>query len=413
MSYLTGALPLRTPYHGLRAMATADRSFSSGLFGRNTSRRTSYRDYGPRKRQHWEGHQTCSYVFPRLYLSSSSSSATTSSISSSAPTSTRDKSLPQPLTQLMDGKIALGEFKSDPIQRRATQKLERLQKALTGYSNQYFIHSYLQRMKHHEHDQQSTTTDGINTTVCRDALSMISHESDSTQEATLIKHTDKSGKNQEIPRVPRGLYIHGPVGIGKSMLMDVFFENVQVGRHNKRRFHFHAFMAEVHQRIHHLKRQQLEEEGRNFSVDTNPQNNPIHRVGIQLAQELSLLCLDEFQVTDIADALILTQLFTTLWSMGMVVVATSNRLPSQLYEGGLNRAYFLPFVDLLQKHCIVHGMQSEIDYRIALTSDFFLDSFFFDGSTVHGGKSFEETIQKLRLANRLFPSYWMLVIEEN
>jgi predicted ATPase len=98
------------------------------------------------------------------------------------------------------------------------------------------------------------------------------------------------------------------------------------------------------------------------------ENNPIYRVGLQLAAQYSVLCLDEFQVTDIADAVVLSQLFGVLFRKGTVVVATSNRPPQELYEGGLNRSYFLPFIDLLQKHCIVHSLQSQIDYRKLLAS---------------------------------------------
>lgn len=148
--------------------------------------------------------------------------------------------------------------------------------------------------------------------------------------------------------------------------MDTFFEHAPVEK--KARYHFHSFLAQVHQQIHQLKQQDLKEKGRNFSIDTSVENNPIHRVALQLSQSISLLCLDEFQVTDIADAVILSQLFSVLFVKGTVVVATSNRPPQDLYEGGLNRSYFLPFLDLLEKHCIVHAIQSDLDYRRTLAS---------------------------------------------
>merc|ERR1719223_77078 len=163
--------------------------------------------------------------------------------------------------------------------------------------------------------------------------------------------------------VPRGLYIYGSVGTGKSFLMDLFFESITVEQSKKRRVHFHSFMQDVHRRIHALKAHDLATKGRNFSVDTSIEVNPIHRVGIQLANELSVLCFDEFQVTDVADALILSQLFSVLFRRGTIVVATSNRPPSDLYEGGLNRSYFLPFIDLLCRHCIVHDMNALTDFR--------------------------------------------------
>ncbi|OEU16668.1 AFG1-like ATPase, partial [Fragilariopsis cylindrus CCMP1102] len=186
-------------------------------------------------------------------------------------------------------------------------------------------------------------------------------------------------------KTPRGLYIYGSVGTGKTMLMDSFYDNVQLpggdndddddGR-RKQRLHFHNFLSIVHRDIHRLKQKDLKEHGRNFSVDTSLANNPIHKVGLQLSSKISLLCLDEFQVTDIADAVILSQLFTILFQNGTVVVATSNRPPTDLYEGGLNRSYFLPFIDLLERHCITYHIPSQRDYRRILSncSSFFVNS---------------------------------------
>lgn len=161
-------------------------------------------------------------------------------------------------------------------------------------------------------------------------------------------------------RVPRGLYIYSPaVGTGKSMLMDLLFTTtIDVP---KKRYHFHEFLSMIHQRVHRLNQQDLQTNGRNFAVDTF--DTPIERVALELAHEMTLLCLDEFQVTDVCDSVILPQLFETLFAAGVVLVTTSNRPPELLYENGINREYFLPFVDMLKRYCIVHELASEKDYR--------------------------------------------------
>ncbi len=152
---------------------------------------------------------------------------------------------------------------------------------------------------------------------------------------------------------PRGLYLHGGVGRGKSMLMDLFFRHAPMRR--KRRVHFHDFMQEVHEAVHRWR--QREKEGK-------AKGDPIPSVADGVMKDSGLLCFDEFQVTDITDAMILGRLFTALFERGLVVVATSNRAPGALYEGGLNRQLFLPFIDLLREKMDVMELEAEADYRL-------------------------------------------------
>ena len=153
---------------------------------------------------------------------------------------------------------------------------------------------------------------------------------------------------------PLGLYIWGSVGRGKTMLMDLFFEETR--QPQKKRQHFHAFMADVHARIFAVRQQ--------MKQGTLKGDDPITPVAEAIAEDAALICLDEFSVTDIADAMILGRLFQNLFSRGVVIVATSNVKPEDLYRDGLNRALFLPCIDLLHERMKVLHLSARTDFRL-------------------------------------------------
>ncbi|WP_197472458.1 cell division protein ZapE [Oleiphilus sp. HI0067] len=191
---------------------------------------------------------------------------------------------------------------------------------------------------------------------------------------------------------PRGIYIHGPVGVGKSFLMDLFYALVNVfddsrcnndrfkhAKITKRRVHFHEFMLDVHHRIFVYKQK-------------HPRGDAIPIIAQQLAQEAQLLCFDEFQVTDVADAMILKRLFLLLLDCNVVVVATSNRSPDALYEGGINRSLFLPFIDMLKHTFDIISMEgSTKDYRLENRADG--QSYFWSNKDVQGDNSSNNDMQ--------------------
>lgn len=202
---------------------------------------------------------------------------------------------------------ASGDLKPDPAQERAAEKLQMLHDGLHGY-------------------EPARNGGGL---------------------AAMLG----LGRRREPP--PQGLYIHGPVGRGKSMLMDIFFESAPVEK--KRRVHFHSFMIEVHDAVHAWRQDQKRKSDR----------DPLPQIAEKIANDTWLLCFDEFHVTNIADAMILGRLFTALFDYGVVVVTTSNVAPDNLYENGLQRARFLPFIELLKERLDCFELASATDYRLA------------------------------------------------
>src|SRR5258705_3687330 len=153
---------------------------------------------------------------------------------------------------------------------------------------------------------------------------------------------------------PRGLYVHGDVGRGKTMLMDMFFQQSLVV--HKRRAHFHEFMAEVHERIYGFRQ--------NIARGEIADGDVIALTAASIFEQAWLLCFDEFHVTDIADAMILGRLFSKLFELGTVVVATSNVAPEDLYKGGLNRSLLVRFIAQIADHMDVLRLDARTDFRL-------------------------------------------------
>ena len=220
--------------------------------------------------------------------------------------------------------VAKQEIQSDSYQLQALQALDRLYDTIND-----------------------TTSTNINTNI---------NTSTSTSCATFaISNIWSRLSSNTPPPPPRGVYLHGGVGCGKSFCMNLFFRELPIA--SKQAVHFHTFLLSVHQRMH---------DARHLYQGTDL----LHHVASHIRKQGTILCFDEFQITDVADAMILQRLFTALWAQGCIIVATSNRPPCDLYLGGLQRDRFIPFIQLLEQQCqVVSLWDSHVDYRLLMRTE--------------------------------------------
>jgi predicted ATPase len=182
----------------------------------------------------------------------------------------------------------------------------------------------------------------------------------------------KSSSSSPNVKIVKGLYIYGEVGTGKTLLMDKFYNSCNIPSSKKKRIHFHEFLLNLHKKIRSFKQNLIKEYGRDMKPQINlnisSERDAIEQIAIEISKETWLLCFDEFQVTDVADALILRKFFDCLWDHGTILVATSNRPPEDLYKNGINRSYFVPFIERLLTQNIICDINSNIDYRSKVVS---------------------------------------------
>lgn len=268
------------------------------------------------------------------------------------------KSLP---IEKYNGYVKKGLVRPDRHQVEALLQLGKLHEELYAYEQRLSTLAPNTATTTATSTQSSTWFSGLFTLQTNQSISTKKSSSSFTQEA------------------PKSFYIYGGTGTGKTFLMDLFYENLTFIK-RKRRIHYSNFMLDIHQRLHSLKMVRGKDTqnlpgpsrarggGRGGKVQSSVDND-VHEVWEKIVSDIYhesyFICLDEFQVTDIADAVILKNLFASLFDKGVVVIMTSNRPPKDLYQNGLQRELFLPFIDLVQRRAIVHSIvDSTTDYRV-------------------------------------------------
>lgn len=226
-----------------------------------------------------------------------------------------------------DLRVAAGYLRNDNFQRGIVQELQRLHDELQVYKP-----SRVSRLKI-KHSEQ------LHMSLYKKLSSI------------LFKHSEVENALAVAGHMPKGLYLYGDVGCGKTMLMDLFYETLPAKTVSKSRFHFHNFIQDAHKRIHKIRLKHGND------IDEIP------LVAAEIAEMGTILCFDEFQCTDVADAMILRRFLETLMSYGVILVTTSNRHPDDLYRNGIQRESFIPCIDLLKNCLSVINLNSGVDYR--------------------------------------------------